>query len=400
MDMNCVEVAFKAGVEGRYPERRVTIGRVANLTAPTDEQIALGRGKCQNRNLCMRGCPFGAYFSSNSATLVAAERTGNLTLRPNSIATSVIYDAKKGRATGVQVIDAVTREVLTFQAEVIFVCASSMNSAWILMNSTSARFPEGLGNDSDQLGRNLMDQHSRVGAAADAPGYEDKYYSGRRPNGLYIPRFRNLGDKATARTDYLRGFGFQGGAARLGWERSLPGEGFSVSRTADAVAGIGAARKAALSQPGPWTMRLSGYGEILPHPDNRVRLNRDIQDGYGLPTLTFDARLRENELAMRRDMQVAAAEMLEAAGFRNIQTYDNPYAPGMGIHEMGAARMGRDPKTSVLNGHNQVHGCRNVYVTDGAAMTSASSVNPSLTYMALTARAVAHAVQARRKGEL
>ena len=175
MDMNCVEVAFKAGVEGRYPERRVTIGRVANLTAPTDEQIALGRGKCQNRNLCMRGCPFGAYFSSNSATLVAAERTGNLTLRPNSIATSVIYDAKKGRATGVQVIDAVTREVLTFQAEVIFVCASSMNSAWILMNSTSARFPEGLGNDSDQLGRNLMDQHSRVGAAADAPGYQDKY---------------------------------------------------------------------------------------------------------------------------------------------------------------------------------------------------------------------------------
>jgi choline dehydrogenase-like flavoprotein len=400
MDMNCVEKAFKAAAETRYPERRVTIGRVANLTAPTEEQLALGRGKCQHRNLCMRGCPFGAYFSSNSATLVAAERSGNLTIRPNSIVASLIYDEKAGRATGVRVVDANTREELEFGAEVIFLCASSMNSAWIMMNSTGRRFPNGFGNDSDQLGRNLMDQHSRVGASADVPGYLDTYYSGRRPNGIYIPRFRNLGDRATARADYLRGFGYQGAAARLGWERSLPGEGFAVSRKAAGGAGFGAARKAALSQPGPWTMRLNGYGEILPHQDNRVTLNRADLDRYGLPTLTFDARLRDNDLAMRRDMQVAAAEMLDAAGFRNIQTYDNAYAPGMGIHEMGAARMGRDPKTSVLNAHNQVHACRNVYVTDGAAMTSASAVNPSLTYMALTARAVAHAVEARRRGEL
>lgn len=400
MDMNCVEKAFKAATESRYPERRVTIGRVANLTAPTDEQLALGRGKCQNRNLCMRGCPFGAYFSSNSATLVAAERTGNLTIRPNSIVASLIYDEKAGRATGVRVVDAITREALEFHAEVIFLCASSNATAAIMLNSTSRRFPNGMGNDSDQLGRNLMDQHSRVGASADVPGYLDTYYSGRRPNGLYIPRFRNLGDRATARTDYLRGFGYQGGAARLGWERSLPGEGFAAARKAEGPSGFGAERKAALSQPGAWSMRLNGYGEILPHPDNRVTLNRDVLDPYGLPTLTFDARLRENDRAMRKDMQVAAAEMLEAAGFKNIQTFDNPYAPGMAIHEMGAARMGRDPKTSVLNAHNQVHACRNVYVTDGAAMTSASAVNPSLTYMALTARAVAHAVEARRRGEL
>ena len=212
------------------------------------------------------------------------------------------------------------------------------------------------------------------------------YYSGRRPNGIYIPRFRNLGDAATARSDYLRGYGFQGGANRAGWDPSTPG--------------FGAARKTAMTQPGPWGIRLSGFGEILPYADNRVTLNQDLKDKHGLPTLTFNVKIRENEMAMRRDMQESAAEMLEAAGFTNVRGHDTGYTPGLGIHEMGTARMGRDPKTSVLNAHNQVHACRNVYVTDGAAMTSASCVNPSLTYMALTARAADHAVAARRRGEL
>jgi choline dehydrogenase-like flavoprotein len=270
----------------------------------------------------------------------------------------------------------------------VFLCASALNTAWIMLNSTSKRFPDGFGNDSDQLGRNVMDHHLGVGAMAEAPGYEDKYYSGRRPNGIYIPRFRNLGDKATARSDYLRGFGYQGGAGRLGWDRDLTGGGF------------GADRKAALTQPGPWMVRIGGFGEILPYADNRVTLNRAVKDKYGLPTLTFNVTIRENEHAMRRDMQAAAVEMLEAAGFKNVRGGDTGYAPGLGIHEMGTARMGRDPKTSVLNAHNQVHACRNVYVTDGAAMTSASCVNPSLTYMALTARACAHAVDAKKRGEL
>lgn len=386
MEMNCVEKDLKARAEARFPERRVTIGRCAHLTAPTEEQKALGRGTCQHRNLCIRGCPFGAYFSSNSATLPAAERTGNMTIRPGSIVTGLILDEKLGKATGVRVLDEATGKEMEFHAEVIFLCASALNTAWIMMNSTSKRFPNGFGNDSDQLGRNIMDHHLGVGASAEAPGYEDMYYSGRRPNGIYIPRFRNLGDARTKRSDYTRGFGYQGGAGRPNWDR--PAEGF------------GAERKAALTQPGPWLVRLGGFGEILPYADNRVTLNHVVKDRYGLPTLTFDVSLRENEQAMRRDMQTAAAEMLDAAGFKNVRTINGDYGPGLGIHEMGTARMGRDPKTSVLNAHNQVHACRNVYVTDGAAMTSASCVNPSLTYMALTARACDHAVQAKKRGEL
>jgi choline dehydrogenase-like flavoprotein len=387
MEMNCVEKAFKAKAEPLFPERRITIGRTANLTAPTAEQLALGRGKCQNRNLCIRGCPFGAYFSSNSATLVSAERTGNLQIRPNSIVTSVIFDEKAGKATGVRVKDALTGEESEFYAAVIFLNASALNTAWIMLNSTSRRFPNGFGNGSDQLGRNIMDHHLGVGARAEAPGFEDMYYSGRRPNGIYVPRFRNLGDAASKR-DFLRGFGYQGGASRQGWDRPA------------SEAGIGADRKAALSQPGPWTIQLGGFGEILPNPANRITLNHEVKDKHGLPTLTFDVKMRENEAAMRKDMAAAAGEMLEAAGFKNVRAGDTGYGFGLGIHEMGTARMGRDPKTSVLNGHNQVHECRNVYVTDGAAMASSSCVNPSLTYMALTARACDHAVNAKKRGEL
>jgi len=385
MEMNCVEKAFKASVEEKL-SRRITIGRAAHLTAPTEEQLALGRGKCQHRNLCVRGCPFGAYFSSNAATLVAAERTGNLKIRPNSIVTELIFDPKANKASGVRVLDEQTGETMEFYGGVIFLCASALSSAWILMNSTSRRFPNGFGNESDQVGRNIMDHHLGVGAVGEVPGYEDMYYSGRRPNGIYIPRFRNLGDAASARKDFIRGYGYQGGAGRMGWDRP--------------IAGVGAERKAALSQPGPWMFRLGGFGEILPYADNRITLNKAAKDKYGLPTLTFDVSIRENEKAMRKDMAAAAAEMLEAAGFKKVIAGDQGYSPGLGIHEMGTARMGRDPKTSVLNAHNQMHECRNVYITDGAAMTSASCVNPSLTYMALTARAAAHAVEAKKRGEL
>jgi choline dehydrogenase-like flavoprotein len=393
MEMNCVEKAFKAKSEVRFPERRISIGRAAHLTAPTEEQLSLGRTACQYRNQCIRGCPFGGYYSSNSGALVAAERTGNMVIRPNSIVTELIYDAKAGKATGVRILDATTKQDEEFYADVVFLCASSFNSTWVMMNSTSSRFPNGFGNASDQLGRNVMDHHLGVGATGEAPEFADMYYSGRRPNGIYVPRFRNLGDAATKRSDYLRGFGYQGGAARPTWDRDL-------GNRAQGAKGFGAARKAALSQPGPWSMGLGGFGEILPYQDNRVTLNRDMKDAFGLPTLSFNVTMRENEAAMRRDMQTAAEEMLEAAGFKNVKGHDGGFSPGLGIHEMGTARMGRDPKTSVLNAHNQVHECKNVYVTDGAAMTSASCVNPSLTYMALTARAADHAVQARKRGDL
>jgi choline dehydrogenase-like flavoprotein len=386
MEMNCVEKALKQRSEARFPDRRITIGRAAHLTAPTEEQIALGRGKCQYRNLCIRGCPFGAYFSSNSATLVAAERTGNLKVRPNSIVTTLIHDDRKNRASGVRILDAATGQEEEFYAKVIFLCASAIPTAWILLNSASDRLPNGFGNGSDQVGRNLMDHHLGVGAGAEVEGFEDMYYSGRRPNGLYVPRFRNLGDDASRRTDYIRGFGYQGGAGRPGWDRPM--------------SGFGANRKTALTQPGPWLVRLGGFGEILPYADNRMTLNTAVKDKHGLPTLTFDATIRDNERVMRKDMAAAAAEMLSAAGFKNVQPYDGDYALGLGIHEMGTARMGRDPKTSVLNANNQLHECKNVFVTDGAAMTSAACVNPSLTYMALTARAAAFAAEAGRKGDL
>ncbi|HFA50565.1 MAG TPA: GMC family oxidoreductase [Bacteroidetes bacterium] len=387
MEMNCVERDAKAKIESAFSERKMTIGRTAHITKPTDAQKKLGRGRCNFRNLCMRGCPYGGYFSSNGSTLIAAEQTGNMTLRPYSIVHSLVYDQAKSKITGVKVLDAETKEELEFYAKVIFVNASALNSAWLLMNSTSDRFPNGIGNESDQLGRNVMDHHFQTGAHGNVDGYTDRYYSGRRANGIYIPRFRNL-DRKTKQKDFLRGYGYQGGASRSGWGRLI------------AEMGFGTKMKEELHEPGRWRMGINGFGEMLPHPDNRISLNKDVLDKFGMPTLTMDVEIRENELNMRKDMQAAAAEMLEAAGLKDVRTYNGNYAPGLGIHEMGTARMGRDPKTSVLNRWNQVHEAKNVFLTDGACMASSSCVNPSLTYMALTARAADHAVSELKKGNL
>ena len=382
MEMNCVEDVLKSSMSEKYDDRILTMGRTAHITEGL--KPGLGRSNCQYRNRCMRGCPFGAYFSSNSSTLPTAEATGNMTLRANSVVHEVIYDADTKRATGVRVIDAETKEVYEFNAKVIFLCASAIPTTSILMQSKSERFPNGMGNDSGELGHNIMDHHLGVGASGRFEGFEDKYYTGRRPNGVYIPRFRNIGGN-TNRKDFTRGYGYQGGASRGNWSDSI------------AEMAYGAAFKEAVTTPGDWRMGLGGFGEILPYHDNKMTLDYENLDQWGLPTVTFDATIKENELNMRKDMQHEAAEMLENAGFKDVRGYDGDYAIGLGIHEMGSARMGRDRKTSVLNANNQLHDVPNVYVTDGAAMTSAGNVNPSLTYMALTARAANHAVEELKK---
>ncbi len=382
MELNCVELDFKKSVKEKQ-DRLVTIGRVAHATAPLPHSPQ--RGTCQYRNLCSRGCPYGGYFSSNSSTLPAAEKTGNMTLRPNSIVHELIYDEKLGKATGVKVLDAETGEQVEYFAKVIFLCASTFGSTFIMLNSISNRFPNGFGNDSGELGHNIMDHHLSVGAGGSVDGYEDQYYAGRRANGFYIPRYQNIGKK---NKDYLRGFGYQGGASRQGWS-SLVSE-----------LSLGADLKSAVSTPGKWTIGMGGFGEILPYHENFVVLNKEKKDKFGLSTLTFDAILRDNELKMRKDMANDAAEMLEAAGFKNVNKFDNETGVGLGIHEMGTARMGKDPKTSVLNKWNQVHACKNVFVTDGSFMTSAACHNPSLGYMAFTARAVDYAVSELKKNNL
>ena len=335
--------------------------------------------------MCIRGCPYGGYYSSNSGSLPAAEKTGNMTLRPNSIVHELIYDEKKGKATGVKVFDAETGEQVEYFARIIFLCASTFGSTFIMMNSVSNRFPNGFGNDSGELGHNIMDHQLGVGGFAEVDGFEDQYYFGRRANGFYIPRFRNMGGE---KRDYLRGFGYQGRASRQGWTRTAEEEALGIEL------------KESLTKPGTWAINMTGFGEILPYHENHVKLNKDLKDKYGLPTLTFDAILRDNELKMRKDMANDAKEMLEGAGFKNVGTFDRETGIGLGIHEMGTARMGRDPKTSVLNQWNQVHACKNVFVTDGSAMTSAACQNPSLTYMALTARAVDYAVKEMNKQNL
>jgi len=380
MEMNCAEKDFKARVIKTYSDRFVTIGRAANLTKPVK-----GRGQCQSRDLCHRGCPYGAYFSTNASTLPAAFATGNLTLRPNSLVNKVIYDADLGKATGVEVTDAETNEVLEFYARIIFLNASTVATAQILLNSPSDRFPNGLGNGSDQVGRNLMDHHKGVGVSASVEGFEDEYYYGRRPNGIYVPRFRNLSEK---RPDYVRGFGYQGGASRGSWK-------------ADALSpSIGAALKDEVQEPGPWRISFGGFGECLPYEENRVTLNTDKKDKWGRPTVNVNAEFRENEKAMHKDIGAAMAEMLATLGYKNVRESYKMSFPGNANHEMGTARMGRDPKTSVLNAMNQMHEVKNVFITDGSAMVSSSCVNPSLTYMALTARACAYAIKEMNRQNL
>jgi choline dehydrogenase-like flavoprotein len=384
MELNCLEQHFREKVADNFDGRVVTAGRVAHLTG--DKKFD-GRSKCQFRNRCIRGCPFGAYFSSLSSTLPAAEATGNMTLRPDSIVHEIMYDSDTKKATGVKVIDRITKETYEFKAKVVFLCASAIASTSILMQSKSDRFPNGMGNDSDQLGRNVMDHHLGVGAAGTYDGFEDKYYKGRKPNGIYIPRFRNL-EGSSEKNKYIRGFGYQGGASRENWE-DMVGE-----------LSYGADLKESILKPGGWRFGMTGFGEVLPYEDNRFTLDYNQLDPWGLPTVTFDAEFKENEWKMREDMKQSAVDMLEAAGLKDVTPYDNPGALGLGIHEMGTARMGRDRKTSVLDGNNALHDVPNVYVTDGSFMTSASCVNPSLTYMAFTARAANHAAEQLKKGNI
>lgn len=381
MDMNIVEKDLAARFNAHYKNhRKMIIGRTANITEPLP-----GRTNCQYRDKCWLGCPFGAYFSTQSSTLPAAMATGKLTLRPWSIVTQVLYDKDKKRATGVEILDAETNKTYTYTSSIVFLNASTINTAWLLMNSATDVWPDGLGSSSGELGHNLMDHHLGVGAFGQVEGYEDKYYYGRRANGIYIPHFANLfGDKR----GYIRGFGYQGGASREGWERDI------------AELSVGVELREALSEPGGWTFGMGGFGETLPYHDNRVTLDKTRKDKWGLNIPSIDAVLRDNELKMRKDMQGDAVEMLTTIGLKNVQGFEGNAVLGRGIHEMGTARMGKDPKTSVLNKWNQVWDAPNVFVTDGSFMTSANCCNPSLTYMAFTARAANHAVDELKKMNL
>lgn len=380
MPLNCAEEAVAARVAKRFENRRIIPGRVANLTQPLP-----GRGRCQYRNACALGCPSGSYFSTQASTLPFAMATGRLTLKTDAIVTDVVYDADRKRATGVRVMDALTNATTEYRSRVVFLCASTLNSTWLLMRSATEVWPGGLGSSSGELGHNLMDHHFRCGASGISEAPTDRTVYGRRPNGFYIPRFRNLfGDKR----DYLRGFGYQGSASRQGWQRAI------------AELGVGAEFKDEAATPGPWQIGGGAFGEMLPNHANRITLDPVKKDKWGLPVLSIDCAIGENERLMRKDMMNDMAEMLEEAGVKNVRVNDSGYFPGMGIHEMGTARMGRDPKTSVLNSHNQVWDCPNVFVTDGSFMTSAACHNPSLGYMAFTARASAFAVEELMRGNL
>ncbi|MBN3583111.1 GMC family oxidoreductase [Algoriphagus aestuarii] len=380
MEMNCAEDYFKKSLQKNYDDRHLVISRTANLTKPLQ-----GRGPCQYRDLCYRGCPFSGYFSSNSATLPAAEKTGNLTLRPFSVVHSILYDKEKGKATGVRVIDTNTKEEMEFYAKIIFVNGSTLNSTLILMNSISDRFPNGMGNDSGELGHNLMDHNYNGRITAELEGFEDKVFYGRRPTGTYMPRFRNFG--SDKQSSFLRGYSY---AAIGGRGRGVAGQGDE----------LGAQLKDRLTQWGPWSMTMFGMGECLPYHENHVALSKDQVDDWGMPLLVIDAEYKQNENTMTEDIVASGVEMLEKANFKNVKGEIQNRTFGFNIHEMGTARMGRDPKTSVLNGNNQVWGAENVFVTDGACMTSSACQNPSLTYMALTARAADFAVAELKRQNL
>lgn len=381
MELRCAEKVVKDAIAKHFGgERVLTIGRCAILT-----QAHNGRAACHYCGPCERGCITRSYFSSVNATLPAAEKTGRMTLRPYSVVHSIIFDAKSRRATGVRVIDGKSKAAIEFHSKIVFLCASALESVRILFNSSTPEFPNGLGNSSGELGHNLMDHIMSAGAEAIIPGNEDRIVLGRRPNGIYVPRFRNV---KTKQPEFLRGYGFQGGGSRQSWRRGITQVGF------------GADFKKSISGPGPWRFSFGGFGECLPNHNNYIELDKEKVDAWGIPTLKIHCAWSENELAIRKDMQITAAEMLAAAGGRDIQTYADDDPPGLAIHEMGTARMGRDPKTSVLNSHNQAHDVKNLFITDGAAMVSSSCVNPSLTYMAFTARACDYAVQQMKKGEL
>lgn len=385
MAMNCVEKAMKKSIEAAFPGRRLIIGRAAHLTEPTQEQLELGRGRCRHRNECQRGCSFGAYFSSLSATLPAANNTGNLTTVTDAIVESVAWDDASGRASGVRIVDANTRERREYSAKIIFLCASTLGTAQIMLNSRSERFPNGLANGSGALGRYLMDHVGGNLVYGTMPGFEQQYHSGRRPNGVYVPRFRNVTEPDDR---FVRGFGYQGEAMRRAWDRGAESSG------------VGIELKTRLRQPGPWSVWIAGFGEMLPYAHNRVWLDGKRTDRWGIPLLHIDCTHGENEKAMTEAMEEDAKAMLEAAGFTDIRVPRGPSPPGLLIHEMGTARMGHDPATSVLNEYNQAHEVPNLFVTDGACMASSACQNPSLTYMALTARAAHTAADLLAEGRL
>lgn len=381
-ELNCIERHLAESIKRNDTHRLLTIARIANLTRGWDN-----RGPCQARNLCSRGCPFGGYFSSNSSTLPAAMATGNLTLRPFSIVSEIIYNEKQQKASGVRVIDALTNEVLDFSAKIIFLNASSIATAGILLNSTSSRFPNGFGNDSEQVGHNLMDHHSSAGASGIHEQYQDQYYKGRRPCGFLIPRFRNLQEKEGH--GFKRGYNIQGRGERQEWQDKSAG-----------LNGFGKDFKAQLMTPGPWSVWMGGWGECLPYYENKVALDSAKKDKWGLPLISIDFSYRDNEKKMMADIKQSSGEMLEAAGFKQVSTFNYNKPGGSTIHEMGTARMGHDPKTSVLNKFNQMHGAKNVFITDGSCMTSSACQSPSLTYMAVTARACEYAFEELKKGNL
>ncbi|MBB5287387.1 choline dehydrogenase-like flavoprotein [Rhabdobacter roseus] len=379
MALNCLEKHFQKSIAQNYPDRQLITSRTANMTRELP-----GRSPCQYRDRCARGCPFGAYFSSNSATLPAAQATGNLTLRPHSVVHSIIYDEPKQKAVGVRVIDAQTKQETEYYASVLFLNAGTINTTALLLNSTSSRFPNGFGNDSGVLGHYLMDHNYRASFGGKHEGFQDQYYYGRKPTGVYIPRFRNVGKDV--QSTFQRGYAYAAGGSR------------QVGR--ETTETMGAAFKEALTQPGDWSLWMTGMGECLPYADNKVTLSNTKKDAWGLPQIEIDFEFKENELTMLKEIIRDGADMLEKAGFKDIYAYDTNQPPGLGIHEMGTARMGRDPKTSILNAHNQVWGATNVFVTDGSCMTSNACQNPSLTYMALTARAADYAVRELKKKNL
>jgi choline dehydrogenase-like flavoprotein len=384
-ELNCVEKHIQQKVKENYKDRHVIIGRCAHLTEPKEIHLQQGRGKCQARHLCYRGCPFGAYFSSNSSTLPWAERTGNLTLRSDSVVHSIIFDEQENRATGVRVIDANTKEMTEFYAQIIFVNAAALNTNLILLNSISNRFPNGLGNDNGLLGKYVAFHNYRGSMLATYEGFEDRYYYGRRPTTAFMPSFRNVFKQET---DFLRGYMVAFSAARTGWQRG-----------ASAIT-FGTELKQELTHPGNWQVYMMMQGETIPKEENHVRLSEDQKDPWGIPQLVTSVGYDDNDEKLFQDFLVQGAEMLEKSDCKNINVADSGQAPGLDVHEMGGVRMGKDPKTSLLNKWNQLHACQNVFVTDGACMTSVGNQNPSLTFMALTARAANYAVEELKRGDL